>query len=161
MYVMQSLPSHQQSVSPHIFLHLTSQNFPSDRHPIPAYTALLTPSKSAGGIFNMLIRLGSTVGIGVSTAVFSSLEETPAAQSQPMLPYKRAFDVSIGLAAMGCLIVPFVRLGTQGNVVARKEECNMDENGEGTAVKEKGEGEAAAPMGNGQDVILPTKEELS
>ncbi|CAM1511470.1 Fc.00g089830.m01.CDS01 [Cosmosporella sp. VM-42] len=83
MYVMQALPSHQQSL--------------------------------AGGIFNMLIRLGSTIAIGISTAVYSSVQQKQAAGDDPTTPYRMAIFVSVGLAAVSCMFVPFIRLGTQGN----------------------------------------------
>ncbi|KAM7199917.1 Major Facilitator Superfamily domain containing protein [Naviculisporaceae sp. PSN 640] len=90
MYVMQSLPSHQQAL--------------------------------AGGIFSTIFRLGSAVALGISTAVFTSVKgsadagttaEIPTGQD-PMLPYTRAFQVSIALAAASFLFLPFVRVGTQG-----------------------------------------------
>ena len=83
MYVMQSLPSHQQAL--------------------------------AGGIFNTLFRLGSAIALGLSTAVYSSVATTEAAATNPMLPFTRAFQVSVGLSAGGLLFLPFVRLGTQGH----------------------------------------------
>ncbi|KAL2133539.1 hypothetical protein VTI74DRAFT_2192 [Chaetomium olivicolor] len=83
MYVMQSLPSHQQAL--------------------------------AGGIFNTLFRLGAAIALGVSTAVFTSVAGTPEAVADPMLPYCRAFQVSVGLSAGSFLFLPFVRLGTQGH----------------------------------------------
>ncbi|GAW25027.1 putative major facilitator superfamily protein [Rosellinia necatrix] len=83
MYVLQSLPSHQQSL--------------------------------AGGIFNVVIRLSNTIVLGISTAVFSSVESTPAGLSDPMLKYTRTFQTAVALAAAGLVISPFIRLGTQGN----------------------------------------------
>ena len=83
MYVMQSLPSHQQAL--------------------------------AGGIFNTLFRLGSAIALGLSTAVYSSVATTEAAATNPLLPFTRAFQVSVGLSAAGLLFLPFVRLGTQGH----------------------------------------------
>ncbi|KAK5660539.1 hypothetical protein OQA88_13088 [Cercophora sp. LCS_1] len=83
MYVMQSLPSHQQAL--------------------------------AGGIFNTIFRLGSAVALGISTAVFSTSQGTTEALANPMLPYAKAFQVSIGLSAASFLFLPFVRLGTQGH----------------------------------------------
>ncbi|KAJ4315221.1 hypothetical protein N0V84_008489 [Fusarium piperis] len=88
MYVMQSLPIHQQSL--------------------------------AGGIFNMLIRLGSTVALGISTAVYSSAGEAQADGGDPVVPYRMAFFVSVGLAGLGCFLLPFMRIGTQGNTPADK-----------------------------------------
>jgi hypothetical protein len=83
MYVMQSLPSHQQAL--------------------------------AGGIFNTLFRLGAAIALGATTAVFTSVSGTPEAAADPMLPYAKAFQVSIGLSAGSFLFLPFVRLGTQGH----------------------------------------------
>ncbi|GAW18897.1 hypothetical protein ANO14919_083800 [Xylariales sp. No.14919] len=93
MYVLQSLPSHQQSL--------------------------------AGGIFNVVIRLSNTVVLGISTAVFSSIESSPAGIADPMLKYTRTFQTTVALAAAGVAISPFIRLGTQGNapkVEVREEE---------------------------------------
>jgi len=83
MYVMQSLPSHQQSL--------------------------------AGGIFNTMIRLCSTVSLGITTAVFSSVAASPAGAADPMLKFTRAWQVSLAMAGASLLFVPFIRLGTQGN----------------------------------------------
>jgi hypothetical protein len=83
MYVLQSLPSHQQSL--------------------------------AGGLFNVFIRLSNTAVLGISTAVFSSIESTPAGMQDPMLKYTRTFQTSIALAAAGLVLAPFIKIGTQGN----------------------------------------------
>ncbi|KAI2473034.1 MFS general substrate transporter [Annulohypoxylon bovei var. microspora] len=83
MYVMQSLPKHQQSL--------------------------------AGGIFNVVIRLSNAAVMGISTAVFSSVELTPEGMADPMLKFTRTFQVSVALAGAGVLLAPFIRLGTQGN----------------------------------------------
>ncbi|TGJ82330.1 hypothetical protein E0Z10_g6426 [Xylaria hypoxylon] len=93
MYVLQSLPSHQQSL--------------------------------AGGIFNVVIRLSNTVVLGISTAVFSSVELTPAGIADPMLKYTRTFQTTVALAAAGLAISPFIKLGTQGN--APKVEVQEEE----------------------------------
>ncbi|KAK3939888.1 major facilitator superfamily domain-containing protein [Diplogelasinospora grovesii] len=120
MYVMQSLPSHQQAL--------------------------------AGGIFNTIFRLGGAVALGLSTAVYSSFAGTPAAMEDPMLPYMKAFQVSVGLSAVSFLFLPFIRLGTQGHVPAenmvhpsesKKSETgpvpliSSDHDGTGTTSREK------------------------
>ena len=84
MYVMQSLPPHQQAL--------------------------------AGGIFNTIFRLSSAIALGLSTAVFSSTKGSTVAMADIMVPYEKAFQVSIGLSAGSFLFLPFVRLGTQGHV---------------------------------------------
>lgn len=102
MYVMQSLPSHQQAL--------------------------------AGGIFNTIFRLGMAVSLGISTAVFTSSKGAPQALADPMWPYAKAFQTSIGMSAVSFLFLPFVRLGTQGHATA--------------AVKRDGLVSAAAVSGN-------------
>lgn len=69
----------------------------------------------AGGIFNTLFRLGAAIALGMTTAVFTSEAGTPEAIANPMMPYSKAFQVSIGLSAGSFLFLPFVRLGTQGH----------------------------------------------
>jgi hypothetical protein len=83
MYVMQSLPEHQQSL--------------------------------AAGIFNMFIRLGTTIGPGISTAVYSSVQErVDQSGGGAFQPFRGTFYVSVGFAVLACVFVPFLRVGTQG-----------------------------------------------
>ncbi|KAI0395922.1 MFS general substrate transporter [Xylariaceae sp. FL0594] len=93
MYVLQSLPAHQQSL--------------------------------AGGLFNVFIRLSNTAVLGISTAVFSSIESTPAGMQDPMLKYTRTFQTTIALAAAGLILAPFIKVGTQGN--APKPEVKVND----------------------------------
>jgi len=98
MYVLQSLPSHQQSL--------------------------------AGGLLNVFIRLSNTAVLGISTAVFSSIESTPAGMQDPMLKYTRTFQTTIALAAAGLVLAPFIKIGTQGNALkpdSRGAEEKLDE----------------------------------
>jgi hypothetical protein len=69
----------------------------------------------AGGIFNTLIRLGTTVALGISTAVYTSADLSDPGIADPTLKFQRAFQVSVGLAGASILFVPLLRLGTQGN----------------------------------------------
>lgn len=102
MYVMSSLPTHQQSL--------------------------------AGGIFNVVIRLSSTAVMGITTAVFSSVELTPAGMADPMLKYTRTFQACVALSGASVLVAPFIRLGTQGNSpkeVAGSEKSELVATGSG------------------------------
>lgn len=69
----------------------------------------------ATGVQNTLNRLSATVGVGIATAIYSSVDTTPLGMSHPMLKYTRTFEVSVGMAAVSVLFVPWLRLGTQGN----------------------------------------------
>lgn len=81
----------------------------------------------AGGIFNVVIRLMQAIVMGISTAVFSSIELTPKGIEDPMLKYTRTFQVSVALAALSLFFSPFIRLGTQGNTPRESEINHMTE----------------------------------
>jgi hypothetical protein len=86
-------------------------------HALPAHQQSL-----AGGIFNMLIRLSSTIALGISTAVYSSVKQAQGPDGDENTPFRMAYFVSVGLASLGCLFVPFLRMGTQGNSPAGKSD---------------------------------------
>lgn len=69
----------------------------------------------ASGIMNTLVRLSSTLAMGVSTAVYSSIDLSAQGQAEPMLKFTRTFQVSIALAACSVVFAPFIRIGTQGH----------------------------------------------
>lgn len=69
----------------------------------------------ASGIMNTLVRLSSTLAMGVSTAVYSSIDLSAQGQAEPMLKFTRTFQVSIALAACSVVFAPFIRVGTQGH----------------------------------------------
>lgn len=68
----------------------------------------------ASGIMNTLVRLASTLSMGIATAVYSSVELTALGRAQPMLKFTRTFQVSVAMAGFGLLFIPFLRVGTQG-----------------------------------------------
>lgn len=69
----------------------------------------------ASGIMNTLIRLASTLSMGIATAVYATYEARPSNETDPMLKFTRTFQVSIAFAGLGVLLVPFMRVGTQGH----------------------------------------------
>ncbi|MCJ1341091.1 hypothetical protein MMC09_006387 [Bachmanniomyces sp. S44760] len=81
MYVMSSLPSHQQSV--------------------------------AGGIFNTVTKLCTTIGLGINTAIFASVSTEEAARN-PLRPYTLVFWFGTGISGASVVLALFVKLGTQG-----------------------------------------------
>ncbi|KAI8959004.1 MFS general substrate transporter [Daldinia sp. FL1419] len=69
----------------------------------------------AGGIFNVVIRLANTAVMGISTAIFSSVQLTPEGMADPMLKFTRTFQTSVAFSAACLILTFFIRLGTQGN----------------------------------------------
>ena len=106
MYVMSSLPRHQQSV--------------------------------AGGIFNTVTKLCNTIGLGITTAIFTSMSAStsakqPSSPTDALTPYLACFWFSCASAGLSICLVPFLRIGTQGGKVGGKGE--PDE--KGVSVEEK------------------------
>ncbi|KAF3018108.1 hypothetical protein E8E14_007059 [Neopestalotiopsis sp. 37M] len=56
------------------------------------------------------LRLGLPLGLGVTTAVWTSLN----GQHDPTLPYTKTFIVTTAFAGFSLLLAPFIRIGQQG-----------------------------------------------
>lgn len=70
----------------------------------------------AGGLFNTVSRLITTVGLAVQTSVYEAAggaSEGPDALKYR--PYQATFWVSLAGAVMGLALVPFLTIGTQGH----------------------------------------------
>lgn len=72
----------------------------------------------AGGIFQTGIRLASTIGFGVATALFDAVQKSPPRSGyyagNPAAPYAAVFWLSAGCAALSVALVFLLRVGTQG-----------------------------------------------
>ncbi|KAF2861163.1 major facilitator superfamily transporter [Piedraia hortae CBS 480.64] len=71
----------------------------------------------AGGIFQTATRLCMTLGLGISTAVFNSVQRKPSMSNywdMATQPYTATFWFAFSTAAMSCFMVPFLTLKTQG-----------------------------------------------
>lgn len=60
----------------------------------------------------MFIRLGTTIIFGMSTAVNSLVKNTREGKNDVFKSFQSAFYVSLGFAALACLFVPFLHIGT-------------------------------------------------
>lgn len=68
----------------------------------------------AGGIANVVTRLGSSVAMGITTAVYNSVQLSSQNAADPMLRYNMTFLTCVGFCGFGAVFVPFMRLGKQG-----------------------------------------------
>jgi hypothetical protein len=80
----------------------------------------------ASGLFQTVTRLCVTVGMGVSTAIFSSVEKSdinaPGFHSgDPIRPYAAAFWFCTAAAGVSMFLVPWVTIGTQGHRDEKEE----------------------------------------
>lgn len=95
MYVMSSMPAHQQSV--------------------------------AGGIFQTVAKLCMTLGFGIATAIFNSVQASDTAMAQTGFwdretrPYAATFWFSTACSVFAFFLVPFLTIGTQGGKEKRVE----------------------------------------
>ncbi|MCJ1226757.1 hypothetical protein MMC12_003410 [Toensbergia leucococca] len=106
MYVMSSLPRHQQS--------------------------------SAGGVFNTVVKLCVTIGLGIATAVFNSVSSNSSGAEYSLKPYRSVFWFSCASAGVSVLLVPFLKIGKQGlKAEDVLEDDNMERNGSSVDVEPK------------------------
>ncbi|KAJ9650453.1 hypothetical protein H2198_010246 [Neophaeococcomyces mojaviensis] len=70
----------------------------------------------AGGMFQTVTRLASTVGLGVATTVFAATGgDTDVSANVPWRPYQATFWVSLVGAVLGLALTPFLTIGRQGH----------------------------------------------
>jgi hypothetical protein len=80
--------------------------------------------------------------MGITTAVYGSIESTPEGIANPMLKYVRVFQTCVAFAAAGILFVPFLRIGTQGNAPKLEDDSSQGgQPGEQHAADEKKDGD--------------------
>lgn len=86
----------------------------------------MPPSRQsvAGGIFQTAAKLCMTLGLGVGTAVFNSVQQSPSLAGYwdvETQPYSAVFWFSMASAAASVCLVPFLKIGTQGGKAKRQE----------------------------------------
>lgn len=73
----------------------------------------------AGGIFQTIIRISTTVGLGITTAIFNAVQQDPPRTgyhaNDPVAPYSATFWFSTVCCAASIALVPFLKIGTQGH----------------------------------------------
>lgn len=77
----------------------------------------LAQQSVAGGLFNTVMRLSSSVGFAVSTAVFNGLDASGANESNLSSEYgkyRTTFFVSLASSGLGLFLLPFLTLKSQG-----------------------------------------------
>lgn len=78
----------------------------------------------ASGLFQTVTRLCTTIGFGISTAVFNAVQTHPSKSNyyagDPIEPYAAAFWFSFVSAAASLLLLPWVTVGTQGHHVEKE-----------------------------------------
>lgn len=75
---------------------------------------------SAGGIFNTVSRLSTSLGLGISTAAFNAISDTPGETSADFKPYRVVFWISLAMSVFGLCLVPFLTINLQGAKKAKK-----------------------------------------
>ena len=112
----------------------------------------------AGGIFQTVAKLCTTLGLGVATAVFNAVERKPSLASywDPVSqPYAATFWFSMACSLFSLFLVPFLTVGTQGGKVAKPDPSTGGGDTPDVAVAEHPEKEAEAEAM--VDQALPTK----
>ena len=77
----------------------------------------LAQQSVAGGLFNTIMRLSSSVGFAVSTAVFNGVDASGADESNlssDYAKYRATFFVSLASSGLSLFLLPFLTLKSQG-----------------------------------------------
>lgn len=73
----------------------------------------------AGSLLQTLTRLCQAIGVGIATAIFEAVQQNPATSGyyayDPIEPYVSTFWFATGMGALGVILVPFLKIGTQGH----------------------------------------------
>ncbi|KAI9744291.1 MAG: hypothetical protein M1818_002443 [Claussenomyces sp. TS43310] len=68
----------------------------------------------AGGIFNTVTRLCQNIGLGITTAIYTSIAGRADLAGTSMPPYAATFHFTTAIAGITILMVPFLSIETQG-----------------------------------------------
>lgn len=73
----------------------------------------------AGSLLQTLTRLCTAVGYGIATAIFDAVQKNPSRSgyyaNNVFEPYAAVFWFAVGICFIGVLLVPFLRITTQGH----------------------------------------------
>ncbi|KAF9732141.1 hypothetical protein PMIN06_005370 [Paraphaeosphaeria minitans] len=115
----------------------------------------------AGSILQTLTRLSQAVGFGIATATFDAVQQNPSTSgyyaNDPIEPYVSTFWFATGMAALGVVLIPFLKIGTQGHQEdkGRLVERNSEDVSEPAPWDEKLSGRVSARAGNEVPVEVP------
>jgi len=68
-----------------------------------------------GGIFNTVTKVWTAVGLGISASIYNAESTSASALQTEIKPYRAIYWFCVASAAAGCLVVPFLTIGTQGH----------------------------------------------
>ena len=73
----------------------------------------------AGSLLQTITRLVTAIGYGIATAIFEAVERNPSSSGyyahNAVEPYAATWWFAAGMAFIGVLFVPWLRIGTQGH----------------------------------------------
>lgn len=69
----------------------------------------------AGGIFNTISKLCNNLGLGIATSVYASMSSRLGDDGSAIEPYLSVYWYAAACAGASLLMVPFLKLGTQGH----------------------------------------------
>ena len=79
----------------------------------------VTKQSIAGSLFQTLTRLCTAVGYGIATAIFDAVQNKPATSgyyaNNAVEPFAAVFWFAAAVSVPGVLLVPFLRITTQGH----------------------------------------------
>lgn len=90
-----------------------------------------------GGIFNTVTKVWTAVGLGISASIYNAGSTSDAALQTEIKPYTMIYWFCVASAAAGCLVVPFLTIGTQGHSAGTSMASLNEQDDKHDLVKEK------------------------
>ena len=116
--VMQEDSSYWAFIFPALCLSVVGADFEFTVTNMYVMSSLPVAQKSvAGGLFNTVMRLSSSVGLGVSTAVFNGVDGPASGGGQlssDYAKYRATFFVALAGSGLGLFFLPFLTIKSQG-----------------------------------------------
>jgi predicted MFS family arabinose efflux permease len=122
--VMQEQTSYWAFIFPALCLSVVGADFEFTVTNMYVMSSLPVAQQSvAGGLFNTIMRLSSSVGFGVSTAVFNGVDASSADGGQLSSDYGKygaTFFVALAGAGLSLFLLPFLTIKSQGGRSQRR-----------------------------------------
>lgn len=96
----------------------------------------------AGGIFQTVTKLCMTLGLGIATALYTTMEKDPSLESYwdpATQPFTATFWLAAASAGTSVCLVPFLTIGTQGGKEKKLESVSDSSDGAQTPHERTGE----------------------
>lgn len=85
-----------------------------------------TQSSLAAGIIQTAYRLSVAIGLGITSAVYTTVQSTHRGIVDDTFPFQRVYICGVGFATFGILFIPFMNLEMQGGKETKRSSAIVE-----------------------------------